>query len=51
MTDLLSKVGWSQAFFARHIGVDEKTVSRWCNDNPNPVAMKYLAFVVRTLGV
>ncbi len=51
MNELLSRIGWSQAFFARHLGITEQTVGRWCKENPNPVAMKYLELVVRMVGV
>ena len=44
MLELLSRLGWSQVYFARRIGVAEKTVNRWCAGNPNPVAMAYLEF-------
>lgn len=50
MSELLDRLGWSQAYFARHVGVSEKTVSRWCKVGPDPVAMKYLELVVRMLG-
>jgi len=51
MTELLTKLGWSQAFFARKVGVSTQTVSRWCNGEPNSVAMTYLRLTVRLLGV
>lgn len=51
MKQLLAKLGWSQSFFATHVGVSEKTVNRWCFENPNPVAMKYLQLICRLLGV
>jgi len=50
MNELLARIGWSQAYFARHLGVSARTVARW-DKNPNPVAMKYLEFVVRMMGV
>ena len=45
MSELLSRLGWSQRYFAGKVGVDEKTVNRWCAGKPNPVAMAYLDFV------
>ena len=50
MTELLEFIGWSQAEFARRVGVSERTVSRWCKRNPDPVAMAYLTLVARLLG-
>lgn len=51
MTELLTRIGWTQAYFANHVGVSEKTVSRWCRGTPDPVAMKYLSVVARFLDV
>ena len=50
MIDLLSRIGWSQRHFASRVGVDERTVGRWCSGEPNPVAMAYLQLVARVLG-
>jgi DNA-binding transcriptional regulator YiaG len=50
MGGLLDELGWSQAYFARRVGVSEKTVSRWCKGEPNSVAMAYLELVKRVLG-
>ena len=50
MKHLLDKFGWSQAYFARRVGVTEKTVGRWCKSNPDSVAMAYLNLVGRVLG-
>lgn len=50
MSVLLEKLGWSQAYFAKRVGVDEKTVSRWCLGKGNPVAEAYLELCVRLLG-
>ncbi len=44
MGSLLIRLGWTQAYFANRVGVDQKTICRWCKDNPNPVAMAYLEF-------
>ena len=44
MIELLSRLGWSQRYFASRIGVAEKTVNRWCVGEANPVAMAYLEF-------
>ena len=51
MMELLSRVGWSQRYFAGRVGVAEKTVNRWCAGDPNSVAMAYLQMVSRILGV
>jgi len=51
MKDLLLRVGWSQAFFARHWGVSEDTISRWCKGEPDAGAIRYLVMVARLLGV
>ena len=51
MLELLSRIGWSHRFFARQVGVDEKTVGRWCTGKENPVARAYLEMVARILGV
>ena len=51
MEQLLVKLGWSQAYFARHMGVCEKTVSRWVRGDAPPWAMRYLNLCVRLLNV
>ena len=51
MKDLLHRIGWSQAWFAQHIGVSERTVYQWCKSDPNPIAMKYLELVARLVLV
>jgi len=51
MVDLLSRLGWTQKHFASQIGVNEKTVSRWCIGKENSVARAYLDLVARLLGV
>ena len=51
MRDLLSKIGWSQAFFAGRVGVSVKTVNRWCKGGGgSEVAMAYLELVDRMLN-
>ena len=47
MERLLEELGWSQAYFARKVGVSTKTVSRWCRGEPSSVAMAYLELVRR----
>ena len=51
MNELLARVGWSQRYFASRIGVDERTVGRWCNGKDNSIAIAYLEMVSRVLGV
>ena len=51
MIELLGRIGWSNRFFARQVGVDERTVSRWCSGKENSVARSYLELVARILGV
>ena len=51
MSDLLVRLGWSQVYFARRVGVSQKTVSRWCKGEGNLVARVYLEMVARVLGV
>lgn len=51
MRELLERVGWSNRYFASRVGVDERTVSRWCTGQENSVARAYLEFVARVLGV
>ena len=51
MDDLLVRVGWSQAFFARKLGVSSKTVGRWCKGKGGNEATAYLEMVARLLGV
>jgi len=51
MAELLTRIGWSHRFFANKVGVDEKTVGRWCYGKENPVAMEYLRQIARILGV
>ena len=53
MQELLNKVGWTQAAFAKQIGTSRNTVSRWCSDGQDTLAyrlaMKYLELVFKTL--
>jgi plasmid maintenance system antidote protein VapI len=51
MKELLERMGWSQNHFAKHLGVSPRSVYNWVHVKENPVAMKYLEFCVRTLGV
>jgi DNA-binding XRE family transcriptional regulator len=51
MMVLLRRIGWTQVYFANHVGVDKDTVYRWCKDVPNPVAMKFLELACRSLNV
>lgn len=45
----LKQLGWTQAEFARRIGVDENTVSKWMTGkaNPSEPALAYLRLAVR----
>ena len=47
MKDLLEKLGWSQAEFARKIGVSTKTVNRWSKGEPPRIVLIYLELVVK----
>jgi DNA-binding transcriptional regulator YiaG len=51
MAELLGRIGWSQAFFASHLGVSTKAVFNWCNGKPNQVALRYLELVSKLVGV
>ena len=51
MEDLLQRIGWNKGYFAERVGVDRKTVSRWCDGQENSVARAYLEMVARVLGV
>ncbi len=50
MNELLERVGWSQAEFARRVGVTANTVSKWCKGQPSSVALAYLELVDRLLN-
>ena len=51
MGDLLDKLGWSQAYFAKRVGVTEQTVGRWVRGDPPRLAVVYLEQCCRLLGV
>ena len=51
MKSLLERIGWSQAYLAKHLGVSERTVANWCRKEPNKVAMKYLELICNLVGV
>ena len=54
MADILTRLGWSQAYFGARIGVDERTVRRWVKQEEGrgySAAMAYLEVVVRLVGV
>ena len=55
MKGILARIGWTQRYFARHIGLSEDTVSGWCKGRARgpgyDVSMKYLGLVARLLGV
>ena len=51
MKQLLGKLGWSQAYFARQAGVSEKTVGSWVRGDPPELPMRYLELCVRLLNV
>lgn len=50
MNSLLERIGWSKAYFARHMGVTEKTVYNWGVSEPVDV-MKYLELMARLMNV
>ena len=50
MDELLERVGWTKRYFASRVGVDERTVGRWCAGHENSVAKAYLEMVARVLG-
>ncbi len=50
MNSLLERIGWSKTYFARHMGVTEKTVYNWDKSEPDGV-MKYLELVARLINV
>jgi len=50
MQALLDKLGWSQGYYARLIGVTNQTVYRWCKGKPDPVAMRLLETYLRVIG-
>ncbi len=49
------RIGWSQAEFARQIGVSQNTVSKWCHvEHCDTVAarlaVKYLECLLKAMG-
>ena len=50
MEELLQKIGWTRAYFAQRVGVDRKTVGRWCDGQENSIAMAYLELVAGLVG-
>ena len=54
MVSLLDDLGWSQAYFARRVGIDPQTVYRWCSGKSKgpgyDVAIAYLELVKRAIG-
>lgn len=51
MSELLERMGWSQRFFANHIGVSEQTVTRWNREGAPEYVLVYLRQCVRLLGL
>jgi len=49
MEELLGKIGWSKAEFAKRAGVSYKTVLNW-RTNPPRLAIMYLETVARLIG-
>ena len=51
MKELLKKVGWTQAEFARQISVNKDTVNSWCQGEVDSgayrLAIKYLTLLVQ----
>ena len=53
MVDLLNRIGWSQAEFARQVGASETTVSKWCKGRGGlalRLATLYLEALLRGMG-
>lgn len=53
MNELLAKIGWTQAEFARQVGASTTTVGRWCRGEGGVayrVAVKYLECLLRGMG-
>ena len=56
MQNLLDRLGWSQAHFARLMGVNKDTVHDWCKEDYEgtgagyKAGMKYLELVVRLIA-
>lgn len=51
MQELLTRLGWTQRYFANQVGVNERTVQRWCVGAGNSVAEAYLRFACHVMGV
>ena len=51
MEKLLNQIGWSQAYFARRLGVTPKTVGEWIKGEPPTYAMRYLRMCVKLLDL
>ena len=55
MQGYLDRIGWTQAHFARLVGVSTDTVNDWCKgrtEGPGyQVGMRYLDLISRVLGV
>ena len=50
MSELLDRLGWSQAYFSRHAGVSQRTVGVWLKTEPE-LPMRYLRLCARLLNV
>lgn len=54
MDDLLKRIGWTQAEFARQLGANLATVNRWCRHPkdtlPYRLAMLYLNLLAERMG-
>lgn len=49
LNELLTKMGWSKAFFAKRILVHPRTVRRWAITQPR-IAILYLRLIIRESG-
>ena len=47
---LLGKIGWSQAYFGKRLGVTPKTVGKWVKEGAPEYALAYLKLIVRMIG-
>ena len=53
MTELLERMGWTQAELGRQLGVSGNTVSRWCKTGGGlsyRLACLYLQVLLRMMG-
>jgi len=54
MKQLLDRIGWSQAEFARRVRLSQTTVSQWCRNGPDTpmyrLAMLYLECLAKAMG-